>query len=104
MTSSGGSFDLAALTDGDLAKSTLLPAAPVGEQAWIQYEFPQPQTMSRPHLYHGRRRRSRRSRRGRRSNQQLEASDDGEQFRVVAPIPGGARTIAFPRSRPAFSA
>ena len=28
VTSSGGQFDLAALTDGDLAKSTLLPAAP----------------------------------------------------------------------------
>ena len=30
-----------------------------------------------------------------RSHQQLEASDDGSQFRTVTPIPAGARTIAF---------
>src|SRR5581483_7164662 len=44
VTSSGGSFEVNALTDGYLFKSTLLPAAPVGERSWIQYEFPQPQT------------------------------------------------------------
>ena len=44
VTASGGTFDVAALTDGDLSKSTLLPAAPVGERSWIQYEFPQAQT------------------------------------------------------------
>ena len=45
VTSSGGQFDLAALTDGDLAKSTLLPAAPVDQKAWIQFEFAAPQTV-----------------------------------------------------------
>ena len=35
----------AALADGDLAKATLLPAAPVGERAWIQFELPQAQTI-----------------------------------------------------------
>ena len=44
MTASGGSFDVTALTNGDLAKATLLPAAPLGERSWIQYEFARPQT------------------------------------------------------------
>jgi hypothetical protein len=40
VTSSSGQFDLASLTDGDLAEGTFPPAAPVvGEKAWIQYEF-----------------------------------------------------------------
>jgi hypothetical protein len=39
VTSSGGTFDLAALTDGDFAKSAFLPAAPVDGKAWIQVEF-----------------------------------------------------------------
>ncbi len=96
VSSSGGSFDLASLTDGDLSKSALLPAAPVGERSWIQYEFLQPQTIRGLTFItagggfrfgFGR---------GGPGNQQVEASDDGTQFRTVAPIPAGARTIAFP--------
>ncbi|HYW48388.1 MAG TPA: glycosyl hydrolase, partial [Bryobacteraceae bacterium] len=98
ISSSGGSFDVGSLTSGDLSKSTLLPAAPVGERAWIQYEFAQPQTFRGLTFvtaggggggFGG-------GRGGGASNQQLEASDDGNTFRDVAPIPGGARTIAFP--------
>ena len=44
VTSSGGSFDLASLTDGDLAKSIPLPPTAVGENAWVQFEFEKPQT------------------------------------------------------------
>jgi hypothetical protein len=93
VSSSAGTFDVAALTDGDLSKSTLLPAAPVGERAWIQYEFPQAQTVRGLTFitagggFGGRG--------GGASSQQLEASDDGSQFRVVTPIPPSARTIAF---------
>src|ERR1017187_8547560 len=83
VTSSGGSFDVAALTDGDVANGTLLPAAPVGERAWIQYEFPQPQTFRGLTFITvggggG-------GRGGGTSNQRLEASDDGEQFRTITP-------------------
>ena len=48
ITASGGSPDFAMLSDGDLEKTTGL-AIPekVGETAWIQYEFPQPQTIRR---------------------------------------------------------
>jgi len=95
VTSSGGVFDLASLTDGDLAKATLLPAAPVNEKAWIQIEFPQPQAIRALTLVT-----VGAGVRGFRGPapavQQLESSDDGGQFRAVAAIPGGARTIAFP--------
>ena len=95
ISASGGTFDLAALTDGDLAKASLLPAAPVSEKAWIQVEFPQPQTVRALTLVTvgaG----GRGFRGAGPSGQELESSDDGRQFRAVAPIPGGARTIAFP--------
>lgn len=42
ITSSGGSFSLEDLTDGDLVNSSFLPAAKVGESSWIQYEFEKP--------------------------------------------------------------
>jgi hypothetical protein len=95
VTSSGGSFDLAALTDGDLVKATTLPAAPVGQKAWIQLEFARPQAVQGLALVAG----GGRGGRGGGVAPALEAGDDGQQFRTVAAIPtGGAaqHTIAFP--------
>jgi (4-O-methyl)-D-glucuronate---lignin esterase len=90
VTASGGAFDLIALTDGDLAKSTLLPAVPVDAAAWIQVEFPRPQSV------HGLTLMARRSdRRGRYADPELEASDDGQTFRSVLKLPAEARTVAF---------
>ena len=107
VTSSGGSFTLAALTDGDAAKAILLPAAPVGQKAWIQFEFAKPQTvrgltlitsggggmletlMSQFGFGGG-------------DTQALEASEDGRQFRIVASIPKGARSISFPAATARF--
>jgi hypothetical protein len=95
VTSSGGAFDAAALTDGDLAKATLLPAAPVGDRAWIQYELPQPRTIrGMTFITVGGGRGGGRGG-GAAPAPQFEVSDDGSQFRAVAPIPAGARTIAF---------
>jgi len=98
VTSSGGQFDLAALTDGDLVKSTPLPMAPVGEKAWIQFEFPKPQAIRGVTLVMGggggRGRRG-----GGAGGPELEAGDDGRQFHTIATLPtGGAaqHTIAFP--------
>ena len=93
VSSSGGSFDVASLTDGDLTNATLLPAAAVGERSWIQYEFAQPQTIRGVTFitaggFGGRG--------GASNSPQLEASDDGKDFRVVSPIAPGARTIGFP--------
>src|SRR5512139_2826434 len=94
VTSSGGAFSLAALTDGDVAQATLLPAAPVDQKAWVQFEF------AKPPLVRGitvitAGGRGLGGRGSSESDQALEAGDDGVQFRVVASIPVGARTIAF---------
>ncbi len=98
VTSSGGNFNLAALTDGDLGGATLLPAAPVGEKAWIQIEFPAARTIrGLTFIAGGGGGRGFGGRGGGgASGQALEASDDGRQFRFVTEIPAGARTIAFP--------
>ncbi len=95
VTASGGTFDLTALTDGDLAKATLLPAAPDDKKAWIQFEFPEPHAIRALTLVTA-------GSRGRGfrgtgpGGQELESSDDGREFHRVAAIPGGASTIAFP--------
>lgn len=92
VSSSGGTFDVAALTDGDVAKATLLPAAPVNERAWIQYELPRAETIRGVTFVTAG---GGGGRGGGAATTQFEASDDGTQFRPVTPIPGGARTIAF---------
>jgi hypothetical protein len=99
MTASGGSPDFAMLADGDLEKTTGIPIPEVGEVSWIQYEFPGPQAiraitfvtkdpnwiaamvagMAAP-------------------EKNLEASDDGQNFRLVAKLSGGnapEHTISF---------
>jgi hypothetical protein len=95
VTSSGGSFDLAALTDGDLLNATLLPAAPVDEKAWIQFEFARPLTIHGLTLVTA-------GRGGDSGARELESSDDGQQFRTVLPIPPGAVTVAFPSETARF--
>jgi hypothetical protein len=90
VTSSGGAFDLAALTDGDLANGVILPAAPVNEQAWIQYQFDGPLTVRGLTLMM--------ERKGRQVNfgdPELEASDDGAIFRKLQTLPPGGVTFAF---------
>jgi hypothetical protein len=99
VTSSGGDFKFADLVDGDLSKSTLLPQAPVDEKAWIQFEYPEPQSVrgitfitggggGRGGFGGGRGG-------GGTSNQALEVSDDGQNFRVAVSIGPGQRTMAF---------
>jgi hypothetical protein len=96
VTSSAGAFNLAALTDGDLVQSTQLPAAAPGEKSWIQFEFARPQTVHGLTLVTGGAggRGVGAGRGGAATPPELEASDDGQVFRSVAPIAG--RTIAFP--------
>jgi hypothetical protein len=98
ITSSGGPIEDAILSDGDLVKTLSLPLAKtVGDKAWIQYEFDRPQTIRSmtivipgggfsfgPPPKDG--------------SRALEASDDGDNYRVVALIPlSGAteHTISF---------
>src|SRR5271157_4918114 len=104
LTSSGGSFNLSALTYGDLVKTTLLPAAPAGEKSWIQFEFAAPQTIRALTIVLGGGG-GRGGRGGGSSGQVLESSDDGKQFRDIVEIPlGGAaeHTLAFPPATAKF--
>jgi hypothetical protein len=97
VTSSGGQFDLAALTDGDFATAAPLPRVPVNEKAWIQFEFARPQIV---HAFTLGVRGATRNPFGPpgESGQELEASDDGREFRAVAAVPGSGavvNTVAF---------
>ena len=106
VTTSGGQVDLKELTDGDLVKTALLPIAPVGEKAWIKYEFNQPQAIHAVTL--GMAGGGGFFNRGAPvPDPELESSDDGVEFHTVATLsplrhgfaPGGdvpERTIAFP--------
>jgi hypothetical protein len=90
VTSSGGAFELGQLTDGDLANTSLLPAAAAGEKAWVQFEFPRPQSIQGLTIVTAAENRVDNA-----GSQELESSDDGRDFRQVAAIPPGARTVAF---------
>jgi hypothetical protein len=95
ITSSGGKFNLAELTDGDLAKSSFLPAAKVGESSWIQYEFAEPVAMQAITIVGGGNESMFRPAAEKRA---LEASGDGKEFRKIMEIPGGSlrqRTLSF---------
>ena len=97
ISSSGGKFTLEKMTDGDLNKVSRLPIDTERGYAWIQYEFPTPQTISALSLMDGRIR-------GYWSNAPatwtsvLEKSDDGEHFTEAVKIPSGGtylQTISF---------
>ncbi|MCL6102738.1 MAG: discoidin domain-containing protein, partial [Bacteroidetes bacterium] len=89
VTSSGGKFDLTMLTDGDLEKTTFLPAAQPNGKSWIQFEFTKPEKIQSVTIVFGAQKSS--------SIPALEASDDGLRFKTVLQDPGGSqRTITFP--------
>ncbi len=106
ITSSGGQLDLAALTDGDLARTIVLPGSAVDDKAWIQFEFAQPQTIRAVTLATGRAiGLFERALPGGEVKRELQAGDDGTQFRTIAEIPIGGvgeHTIAFPAATAKF--
>lgn len=99
ITSSAGQFDLAQLTDGDLIKTTLLPADTSKGFAWIQFAFAQPQTIKAVTMVGG-------GNKGPfgmfgdfKDTRSLEASDDGTNFKWICYIPAGnvlQQTITIP--------
>ena len=94
ITTSSGTIDPALLSDGDLVKAVSLPMAKeVGEKAWIQYEFAQPQTIRALTIVAGKKGPfDAFLPPGGESGRALEASDDGEKFHVVLEIPKGGST------------
>src|SRR6266516_3546343 len=100
ITSSGGNIDAGLLSDGDLVKTTQLPKAPAGQQAWIQYEFASPQTIRAVTLVTNDPAADAANAFGAaESVAAVETSDDGQTFRKLTDIPndgGVEHTIAFP--------
>lgn len=88
ITSSGGTFSLAELTDGDLAKTTLLPPMDVGQDMWIQYAFDTPQTVKAFTIVGAPPAGELAEFRGMPDNRNLKVSDDGVNFRDVVLIRG----------------
>jgi hypothetical protein len=106
ITSSGGKLDLALLTDGDLMKTTQLPKAPAGQQAWVQYEFAAPRTMNAVTLVLNDPGAAAANMFGAApSIAEVEAGEDGQTFRKLVDIPndgGDEHTIAFPATTARF--
>jgi hypothetical protein len=102
VSSSSGKFNLTELTDGDLVKSSFLPAAKPGNSSWIQYEFAEPVTMQALTIVGG----SDGNMFGTPSEtRSLESSDDGKTFQKVIDIPGGSlqqKSLSFNPTKAKF--
>ena len=101
VTSSGGDFTLEQLTDGDLNTSVLLPRDSVVGYAWIQFAFPQPQTIKAITMVGGGSPGSFGRGASAADARTLEASDDGVHFKFICNIPPGAileQTIPVPET------
>jgi (4-O-methyl)-D-glucuronate---lignin esterase len=99
ITSSGDGLDPVILSDGDLVRTTHVPIPAVGEESWIQFEYPAPHTLRAvtyvtkdPNLFE-------QMISGIAAPEKtLEASDDGQAFHKVAGLSGGRapeHTISF---------
>ncbi len=98
ITSSGGSLDVPMLSDGDVEKTTKLPIPAVGEESWIQFEFPQPQAI-RAVTYVTKDPNFIEAFLVGTPEKNLEASDDGKNFRLVAKLTdtdSPEHTVSFP--------
>src|SRR5579885_933631 len=88
------------VTDGDREKTTGVPIPPVGQEAWIQYEFPKPTTIRSITIVTKNPNRIVVALAGISPPEKaLEASDDGQNFRVIVKLPdSGApeHTVSFP--------
>lgn len=99
VTSSGGEFTLEQLTDGDLNKTVLLPRDSAAGLAWIQFSFPQTETIKAVTIVGGGNPGIFGMGADAKDSRTLLASDDGTNFKFVALIPPGAvlqQTINVP--------
>jgi alpha-L-rhamnosidase/F5/8 type C domain/Glycosyl hydrolases family 2, sugar binding domain len=98
VTSSGGTFTLKELTDGDLMNVQMLPPKKAGEEMWIQYEFETPQTI-KAFSVAGANHVGLEDFYGGPENRSLQASDDGITFKQIATVSGSIvpeNTVSFP--------
>src|SRR5882724_1616923 len=106
VTTSSGTIDATLLADGNFAKTTALPKAPLGQQAWVQFEFAQPQSLrALTFALGGPVNPFADSMGGTPPGPDFEASDDGQTFQKVATIPNnGAQvhTVSFPATTATF--
>ena len=92
VSSSGGSFTVEQLTNGDFSDGVELPPSPDGNEAWLQYSFDQPQLIRALTLCGGRKRGAWRNEPPTYDNY-LEASDDGVTWRRVCDIPSASSSV-----------
>ena len=90
VTSSGGRFTLAQLTDGDLGTAGLLPKDSVAGFAWIRFAFPAAQTIKAITIVGGGASGPFGMGAPKADSRKLEASNDGTTYRLVCVIPPGA--------------
>ncbi|MDX2045225.1 MAG: glycosyl hydrolase [Chitinophagaceae bacterium] len=87
VSSSGGSFNLKDLTDGNLNTTNFLPPVAVGEDMWIQYEFETAQTFKAFSIV-GASHTALEDFNGGPLNRALKVSDDGVTFKEVVAVSG----------------
>jgi hypothetical protein len=98
MTASAGAPDFQLLSDGDLEKTAKLPIPPLGESAWIQWEFDQPQTIGAVTFVASDPGWMEAIQGFGAPERTLQASDDGVTFRNITKLEAGGaaeRTLAF---------
>jgi len=99
VTSSGGMFSLSQLTDGDVGTTNLLPRDSVAGFGWIQFAFPQPQTIKAITMVGGGNPGVFGQGADAKDSRKLEASDDGINYKLICIVPPGAvleQTITIP--------
>jgi hypothetical protein len=103
ITPSAGAIDAALLSDGNLVTAVSLPAAAVGKQAWIDYDFGRPQAIYGITLAMGGPVNPLAAFLGTSNNgPELLSSDDGSEFRLILKTPSGGtpqHTVSFPEVR-----
>jgi hypothetical protein len=99
VTSSAGKFTLSQLTDGDVGTTVLLPRDSAAGFGWIQFAFPQPQTIKAITMVGGGNPGVFGMGADAKDSRKMEVSDDGVNFRLICIIAPGAvleQTITIP--------